>query len=38
MPKNNEHIIYPDTATILSGTYIVKVDFYSDNVSSLIRS
>jgi len=31
---NNEHIIYPDTATILSGTYIVKVDFYSDCVGS----
>ncbi len=31
---NNEHIIYPDTATILSGTYIVRVDFYSDCVGS----
>lgn len=31
---NNEHVIYPDTATILTGTYIVKVDFYSDCVGS----
>ena len=26
---NNEHVIYPDTAVILTGTYIVRVDFYS---------
>ncbi len=25
---NNEHIIYPDSAVILSGEYIVRVDFY----------
>ena len=27
---NNEHITYPDTAVILTGEYIVRVDFWSN--------
>ena len=27
---NNEHITYPDTAVILAGEYIVRVDFWSN--------
>lgn len=34
---NIEHVYYPDTAVILPGTYIVRVDFYAqcDNDSSV---
>ena len=27
---NNENITYPDTATVVAGTYTVRVDFYAD--------
>lgn len=31
---NNENITYPDTATVVAGTYTVRVDFYADCVGN----